>query len=231
MRPTILLGLLALLLRAASAQTQPRVAEILKRVSEIYKGVSQYEFVAEQTETRPGRVPMRAHTRIAFKAPNRYRLEGTIPGLDPNNPDFDESVMIHDGSALWFYFPKSNQYGSIPADQLAADPEGSAHTPEATDRVAMEKYRIAADFTDGAKFLREDEIEVAGAKVGCYVVSIPEKEPGPYTWWIDKKSNRVLREATAAGGTVYTTIKLGEPLPDNLFKFEPPPGARKIDLN
>jgi outer membrane lipoprotein-sorting protein len=26
---------------------------------------------------------------------------------------------------------------------------------------------------------------------------------------------------------VFTTIKLHEPLPDDLFKFEPPPGARK----
>ena len=232
MRPPILLGFLAVLPYMAPAQVQPDVAEILKEVSETYKGVSQYEFDAEQTLTLPGnKMPTLAHTRIAFKAPNQYRLEGAIPGLNPNDPDLDETVMIYDGSTLWFYLPKSNQYSSIPAEELASDPEGSAHTPEATDRVAMEKYRVAADFVDGAKVLREDEIEVAGARVGCYVVSVPEKRPGPYTWWVDKMSHRIMREVTADGSTIYTTIRLGQALPDNLFKFELPPGARKIGRN
>ena len=232
MRPTILIGLLTLLLGAAPAQAQPEVADILKKVSKTYKGVSQYDFVAEQTLKEQGdnTPPLHAHVRIAFRAPNQYRLEGMIPGLLSDDSNFEEVVMIHDGSALWFYLPKSNQYGSIPADKLAVDREGSTHTPEATDRVAMEKYRVAADFADAAKFLREDEIEVAGAKVGCYVVSVPEKWPGPYTWWFDKERYHIVREVTADGSTVYTAIKLGEPLPDRLFQFKPPPGARKVVL-
>jgi len=132
---------------------------------------------------------------------------------------------------MWFYFPKPNQYASISADTLAADSEGSAHTPEAADRVAMEKYRVAANFIDGAKLLREEEMELAGVKVSCYVVSVPQKWPGPYTWWIDKTSHRILREVTGSESTVYTTIKLGEPLPDSLFRFEPPPGAQKLTLD
>ena len=95
----------------------------------------------------------------------------------------------------------------------------------------MEKYRVAGEFADGAKLRREEEIEFSGAKIICYVVSVPEKWPGPYTWWIDKASHRIMREDTGDGSTVYTTVKLGGPLPDGLFKFEPPPGAKKIDLN
>jgi outer membrane lipoprotein-sorting protein len=228
-----MLGFLALLFGAAAGQAPPDVAEILKKVGETYKGVSQYELVAEGTLKMPGKTgaPVHVHTRVAFRAPNRYRLEGTIPGLSEENSNFDESVAVYDGSALWFYLPKSNQYASIPADKLAADDEGSAHTPQAMDQVAMQKYRVAADFIVGATFLRDDEIELAGAKVSCYVVSVPEEWPGPYTWWIDKETHRILREDKSDGSTVYTTIRLGEPLPDSLFRFEPPPGARRLDLN
>jgi outer membrane lipoprotein-sorting protein len=230
MRSRILLALPALLLRAAAGQAPPEVAEILKKVSETYKGVSEYELVAEVMEKLPGNSPP-SHVRVlvAFRAPNQYRLEGTIPGLMEDNPNLDESVMIYDGSALWFYLPRSNQYASIPADKLAADDEGSAHTPQATDQVALEKYRAAADFIDGAKFLREDEIETSGAKLSCYVVSVPEKWPGPYTWWVDKETHRIVREDKSDGSTAYTTIRLGERLPDTLFKFEPPPGARRLE--
>lgn len=231
MRTRATLGLFALLASTALAQTQPDAAKLLRKVSETYKGVSQYELVGEATARADNDAPVRAHFRIAFRAPNQYRLEGTIPGLMSDNADLDETVIIHDGTTLWFYLPKPNQYASIAADKLAADREGSAHTPEQTDRVMMEKYRVASDFADGAKLLREEEIESSGAKISCYVVSVPEKGPGPYTWWIDKATNRILREVTDEGSTVYTTIKLGERLPDDLFKFVPPPGAYKIELN
>jgi len=213
-----------LVVRGAFAQAQPDVAEVLKKVSETYKGVSEYELVAEATMTEGG-TSTRAHMRVAFRAPDRYRMEATIPGLEPTDSRLDEAVTIHDGSALWFYLPKSNQYGSIPADELAADPEGSAHTPEATDEVMMGLYRRAADLADGAKLLREEAIDVAGVAVPCYVASVMDR-----TWWVDKKTNRVVREDRGGSSTVFTLIRLGEPLPDSLFKFVPPPGARKVEF-
>ena len=56
MRRAGLFGLSMLLLRAALAQTQPDVAEILKNVSATYKTASQYEFVEDATyvEARSG---------------------------------------------------------------------------------------------------------------------------------------------------------------------------------
>jgi outer membrane lipoprotein-sorting protein len=216
---------------------QPVDAEaerILKKIGETYKGVSQYEFFADQTLTPSGKdatatIHMPMH--VAFKAPDKYRLEGAIPvgalGLDHNDADIPEVVvMVHDGSALWFYLPRSNLYYSIPADALAADREGSAHTPAATDGIFMQKYRDAADFLDGAKFLREEEIEIAGTKTGCYVVLVPQKA---YTWWVDKKTFRVLRETSPYGDTDFNVIKLNESLPDSLFTFSPPAGAQKLE--
>jgi outer membrane lipoprotein-sorting protein len=230
MRRAIILGLLTLLPGIALGQAEPNPAEILKKISDAY-AAAQYELAGTQTsKALAGGAPAQVHFRVAFKGPNQYRLEGSFAGIASDDPNMEEAVIVHDGSALWFYYPKANIYGSIPADQVAADPEGSAHTPKATDEVTMRKYRVAKDFIGGARFLREDEIEFDGAKVSCYVLSIPEKSPGPYTWWVEKTSYRVLREVTDDGSTDYTTIKLGS-APDSLFRFEPPPGARKVVLN
>src|ERR1700730_4084407 len=102
MRPPILLGLFALLLRAALAQTQPDVAEILKKVSETYKAASQYEFVADATvhEARTGR-DVTSHMRFAFKAPDRYRVEGSMPGMSVGDLGPGEAIIVHDGSVVW----------------------------------------------------------------------------------------------------------------------------------
>jgi len=50
-----------------------------------------------------------------------------------------------------------------------------------------------------------------------------------FTWWIDKKNSHVVREDSATTSTIFTTIKLGQALPDKLFKFEPP--ARMDAIN
>ncbi len=100
------------------------------------------------------------------------------------------------------------------------------------DQFAMTRYRRAADFIEGAKFLREEAIELAGTKVDCYVVAVPvQGSASLYTWWVDKQRHRILREDDSVSSAVFTTIKLNEPLPDELFTFTPPPGARKLETN
>lgn len=153
MRSKALSWVVPLLLQAVSAQPQPDVAGILKTVSETYKGVSQYELVLDQTLTPKGnQQPQSAHARVVFNAPNQYRMESTVSGSPTDDPIFDETVIVHNGSTMWFYLPRSNQYGSFPADKAAADRELSAHTPEATDHLAIEKYRDAAEYSAARSF-------------------------------------------------------------------------------
>jgi outer membrane lipoprotein-sorting protein len=223
-RPTIVIGLFVLVLRGALAQAQPDVAEILKKVSETYKGVSEYELVGDGTDTdsRSGKREA-IHMLFAFKGPNRYRMEGTGAGVAPDGSG--QSVTVYDGSVMWMYLPESNQYGSFPGSELFNDGgDGQDAKPEAMDQAMMSWYRGAGDAADGAKFLREEAIEIAGAKIDCYVVSAKDR-----TWWVNKTTSRVVREDHGRTSVVFTTIKLGEPLPDSLFKFEPPPGAKKIE--
>ena len=228
------LGLLALLLRPAASQTQPDVSLILKRVSATYRAVSQYELFANATEQSAGSAkgkPMRMH--FAFRTPNKYRFEGVMPGRrsDDDDSEPDAMVMVHDGSTLWFYLPKTNQYGFFPATELTADAPGDLGdaSPEQMDRTMVGRYRGAATFME-AKFLREEGIEFGRAKVACYVLTVSETKGGmAYTWWVDQQRYRILREDNAQSSSVFTSIKLDEPLSDDLFKFEPPPGARKVD--
>lgn len=231
---SIRFSLFALFLHAAVAQTQPNVAEILTKVGATYKAASQYEFEFEGTESI-GANTVALHGHVAFRAPDKYRMEGAMPGLTAPGPDAgEEGVIIDDGSTLWFYFPKPNQYGSIPASTLTADAPGDLGDlrPEAMDHFMAWRYRGAADFIDGAKFLREESLEIAGRKIDCYVVTLlPEKRGRTYTWWIEKKTSHIQREDGAGNSHVFTSIKLGEPLSDDLFKFEPPPGAKKLETN
>jgi len=236
----IRLGLFALFLQSATPQTQPDVAEILKKVGNTYKPVTQYEFVAEATvHEKAGEPPSVAHVVFAFKAPNKYRMQGALPGMLGKDAHLEDMLGIHDGSTLWFYFAKLNQYGSFAASELTDDAPGDLGdvSPKSMDSFMMGRFRSVGDHTGGSKFLREESIEIAGTKIACYVCHVvivsPDSGEYSFTWWIDKKRYRVLREDSAdserVSTTVFSEIKLDEPLPEELFTFKPPPGARKLE--
>jgi len=227
MRLPIRLGLTLLLSPTTFAQTHPDVAEILQKVSETYKGASQYELAADfkGRDERTGK-QVAGHMDVAVRASDRYRIEG-LPGM------LGRGTIVYDGSAVWFYLPESNQYGSFPASALTPDAPGDLGDlrPEAVDSFLMQRYWGATDFAADTRFLREQPIEYGGAKVNCYVLSISEKETKlAYTWWVDTKRHLILREDHGDSSTVFATIKLGGPIPDDRFKFTPPPGAQKVEM-
>jgi outer membrane lipoprotein-sorting protein len=220
-------GLFALLSPAAFAQSEPNAADILKKVGETYKSASQYEFIADITG-----VSAAGHMLFAFKSPDRYRLEGAFP----DSLDLDDGgIIVDDGSTVWLYQPQANQYLSFPASSLAADvPFLNVLRPE-TMRDSM-NFLEAVTFAKGAKLLREEAIEVAGIQVSCFVVTVPYSQASrgasrTDVFWIDKKAYRVMREDSGDMSVVFTTIKLGEALPDDLFEFVPPAGAKKVETH
>ena len=169
---------------------------------------------------------------MAFSASNKYRMEGKLPELAEFGQG-DEMLIVYDGSFLWFYIPKSNQYGSVPAGNLRADDPGDSGDmrPEFVREVTNAFSRLAESSKD-AKLLREDALQIEGNKAACYVVSFTDKENrGSVTVWIDEKNFHLLRLETPEGTATYSVDKLDEPLSDDLFKFTPPAGAKKIELN
>ncbi len=233
-RRSIAFWLFALLLPPALAQTQPDVAEILKKVAETYEAATQYEIVSDATtrNLKTGKEEV-MHMSAAFKAPGKYRIQGAMPGFIAGRPDFSDMTMVYDGSTLWFYLPKSHQYASFPASALTAQDAGDLYdmSPEVVDVFLIGLYRIAVNFTARAKFLRLEEIGVAGAKAACYVLSVsPDDRQPSQTWWVDTKRYVVLRSDEAASSTVFTTVKLGDPIPPERFVFVLPPGATKLEM-
>jgi outer membrane lipoprotein-sorting protein len=225
MRQTLLFGCLIAFSGASLGQTKPDVTEILKKVAETYQATKEYVLEAH-TNGREGS----GHMRLAFKGPNRYRMEGS--GLFSDDPAFADVLMVHDGSTVWFYWPKSNQYSSFPASELTNDAPGDLGDlrPEAIDDFMMSRYRDAGDYTGGATLLREETIDIRGVTVDCYVLHVPaHRDPAAYTWWVDKKDGRILREDHAGSSSVFTTINLKDPVPGNLFKFTPPRGAKSVE--
>lgn len=235
MRRAIIFCLPILLIPMALPQTPPDLTAVLKRVSEIYKAASQYELIGDATcRARPLAAVVSVHLLIAFRAPNKYRMQAGTPCLGSGTGDMGEALMVHDGSALWAYFLETNRYTSIPASALTADAAGDLGDlrPDSTDRSMMWRYRGVADVAAKAAFVREDTVTFAGAKVTCYVVVVPPQERLPaQTWWIDKISYHVIRMDDKDSSTVFTTVKLNEALPDELFKFTPPAGAVKMELD
>lgn len=169
--------------------------------------------------------------KFAFKAPSRYRMEGSAPGLGLGSPEFEEAIVVYDGTAVWWYLPKLNRYVTFPASELTADAPGDLGDlrPEAMDEFVRGRYR-GATAADSARLLRSETIAAGGAPVACYVVEVSLGGSSPYTWWVDQKRYRILHEDHGETSTVFTSIKLGEPLGDDLFRFVPPPGAKKLDL-
>jgi outer membrane lipoprotein-sorting protein len=220
------LCLTAILLPAAALpQTRPDVTEVMKKVSEKYKNVTQYEFSMDlTTKNQDTGEPITTHFLLALKNPDKYRMEGVMPGTA------GEVTTVDDGSAVWFYMARTNQYGSFPVSALKADAPGDVGDlrPEALDGFMMWRYRGASDYADSATLLRQETIDNAGAKADCFVVSVVPRGSGTYVWWIDTTSFRILREDHQGTSAAFRVIKLDEPLPDDLFRFEPPAGASKI---
>jgi len=225
---------LLVLLIAGRLAAQPDVSEILKKVNELYKGATQYEFTVEGGSDHADAGAI-VRTLVAFKAPDRYRLDGVFPGMAADAQESGGGVVfVADGSTLWLYFRKSNQYASIPASALAdhgslGDIAGVSR-PEVFDHQMIGRYRGDWNFPE-RKLLRVETIDYGGAKIDCYVVSVSEPKDGfTYTWWVDKKNYRIVREHSPGYSAVFTSIRINELLSDDLFKFVPPPGAQKVEI-
>jgi outer membrane lipoprotein-sorting protein len=222
MRSAIMLAMALLVLPAARAQTPPDLKAVLKKVSEIYKAATQYEFIGDATcRAEPLHGTQSVRMLIALRMPDKYRIMVADPCPGPLNRDMAEALIVFDGSLLWTYSRQTNLYSSVPVTALA--PGDLSHLgPNAVDHETMSAYRDATD--SPADFIREEN--------GSYVVRItPKDHSSAQTWWIDKTNYHVVRVDDDQSSVVFTTIKLNEPLPDDLFIFTPPPGAKNIVPN
>jgi outer membrane lipoprotein-sorting protein len=209
----------------APAQTQPDVARILDKVIATYQSASEYEFVLDGVGRDDGK-DITFHALFAFKAPNRYRLEGAFPGMGLGG---GESLAVHDGTNLWIYLAGENRYRSISANELAADAPGDLGDarPEFLDMNFRSGFAAMADQAKNGKLLREDILAMGGTSVPCWVI-VSKLDGQDATMWVEKDRSVILRIEAPGTNLTFTTVKVNEPLTEDLFKFDPPPGAKKV---
>jgi len=218
-------------------QTQADAVEILRKVSEAYGAATQYEVRSIVTFAEPDASFKSISSHLFYRSPDMYRWEGkTTLGAGQQDPALlakDEFLNVFDGSTLWSYFPKLNEYSAF-TDRF---PEGMS--PQDLSRFpGLGVFRdLVGDPSRSrrVRVLREERLAAgASSAADCFVIELADPLSTSIVW-IDKKRYYVLREdenigrdGKATASVVYSLVRLNEPLEDELFKFNPPPGARKV---
>jgi outer membrane lipoprotein-sorting protein len=221
MRPANLAILCALLSVPVLAQTPLSVGDILKKVQNTYESLTQWDFEAAITSTlEPGGQSTRPE-RAAGKGSSKRRME-------MGDANSGRILIVADGKNVWLYQAQPNQYS-----RKAQAPE-----PDETFSyfdVFLLPYRFGSADESDARLLREESIEIGSTKADCYVIQFqsPDRPRFVSTWWVDKRRFLVLRDdqeggpAPLAGSrTVWIKTQV-DSVPDDLFIFTPPPGAKE----
>ena len=221
MRPTNLAILCGLLSVPALAQTPLSVGDILKKVQNAYESLTQWDFEATITSTlEPGGQSTRP-VRAAGKGASLRRLE-------MGDPNSGRILIFADGKNVWTYQKQSNQYSR--KTQVREPDETFSYFD-----VFLMMYRFLAADEGDATLLREESIEIGNTKADCYVIQFKTpRSPGfASTWWVDRRRFLVLRDDQEGGPAPFVASRTiwirtqVDGVPDDLFVFTPPPGARE----
>ena len=238
MKTIAIAGLFALV---AGAQTTPDARALLKQTEEARR---QYKTYAIEQRTvvdmnGPSHARLEMAVKMSVSLPGKMRVESTS--------QFGDSIIVSDGENTWMYAGLLKQYRKMPA---ASSPEALVKSMVPAMGDVMDQLKSKDPYLS-AKLTGEEALEVAGTKLDCYVVEATLDKmalPGSMTlsggtlkMWIDKASKTMLKQ-TFTGfmqgpatkpmemnmAMTVTSQKLNEPIPDSVFVFTPPEGAKEI---
>jgi cytochrome c biogenesis protein CcmG, thiol:disulfide interchange protein DsbE len=237
--------------RPASQTTAPDAKAILKQVAETYKNLRSYHFEGrytwEHTTEAMGLKDKTNREELFVNAaikPDRTRIES-------KNTIFSVTT-VSDGKTNWVYAPAANEYTKT--DKGSVNPPKYDTTADPTANFGVAYYfpiqlSHVTDQLREAKIIGKETLEIEGRRVDClvieanYVTASTRDELTIYTrkLWIDKSRNIVLRDIQyrefkrESGSTVnskmtyiFTVARVGEPIPETLFTFAPPEGAKEV---
>lgn len=219
--PAILICGLAAMLPASPADAQD-ATEILNRTAETYRNIRTWDIQQTVVTETPGAPASRTERRERYAAvEGKHRWEQ------------DSRMSVADGKYEWTYSSLTNRY-----TRHEQDPVGGGPLP-------MGYWIPDAEKVKRARLVREDSVTVDGLAVPSYVVEIEhdfadrivrgDRPEPPETLWIDKSRYLVLKRERRtppldAAQRIWTTtlskVGINEPVPDAVFEFVPPPGAK-----
>ena len=236
----LLPGLVALALALGTlaprgdAEVAARERQLLEKIAERHGNLESYWFegtfevessVDGETQT------ITAPVRVAGRKPDRMLEDLVHPTLG--------QAMASDGTKTWVYRAALGQYVTRPgAVPPALDSASTASSGNVTRGVFIMLRHPLAGAT-GSRTLPAESLTLDGKSIRCTVVEVTSAV-ATRTYWIDPASRKVLRHritATAVGAKfetrrvetiTWSRVVLNQPLPDTLFAFRAPEGAREV---
>lgn len=237
-----LIAIAALFCILVSAQDAPDAKALLKETQDVLLKHKSYQLDQHAVIDLGGSVPTRLDmsVKMAVSSPGKLRIE--------SSGKIGSSLIVSNGEYTWMYLGTLKQYTKTAA---ASTPENLVKSLVPGMNGVMDQLK-AKDPYLSAKIVGEEQLELDGQKIDCVVVearldtiSMPgsiEMKNGVQKVWIDKASKLALKQtvtasmeggplsAPAAMNQAVTVVsrKLDAPVPDSVFVFEPPEGAKLV---
>lgn len=225
----------------ARAEDTPDAKTLLTQSRDALHAFQSYmieqQVVVEMKSAASTRVEM--PVKLAVSNPGKVRIE--------SSGQLGDMLIVSDGRNTWTYAGPLKQYTKTAA----------ASSPDALMRslgggMGQTIGSAAKDPYLTAKVTGEEPVEIEGKPIDCYVVEamldtieMPARlvlSEGTQKLWIDKKSKVAVKLTTTArmsGGPLpgfvemnqrvtVASLKVNEPVPDSVFVFTPPAGAREV---
>lgn len=178
--------------------------------------------------------------KLAASNPDKLRIE--------SNGAVGNTLVISNGENTWMYLGPLKQYTRTPA---ASSPEALMKSLNPGIADVLGEMKSKDPFLE-VQLTGEEVLEAGGTRFECFVIeSKLDKIDMPGTMkltdgvmkmWIDKKTKLTLKQTATAimqGGALrrpaemnqtinILSVKLNEPVPDSLFVFTPPEGAKEV---
>ena len=210
---------------------QPSADEILRRVSETYRGLQSYQFVAEEVvEILPGHAS-KSDISLSYSAPGKIRLEV--------RDDDGMSLLVSDGRTRWIYIPNRKQYITEPGSGDETVTRGGRKLTTPTYRsILVDHFLNLPGEGSSAVVEKEDRLNVGTDTVVCYFINVQRQDGPNDELWVDKdryivwKSKHVPPKVGKGSlPTITITLsaaKLNTELEKATFQFDPPSDVKRV---
>ncbi len=230
--------ILAFVSVAGACAESPDAQTILAQARKAYTSLKSYEIHAltvNEMENQDFDQTIRSKLLIAYRQPGKYRIESKGLGA---------TTAVSDGAQVWTYNAYLKQY----TKNESAPPLAKALN---SGQGAMFSVDRPGASVSSVKLTGEETLVIGGAAHPCYLLAVayengsprPNSDASPTTYWVDKSDYLVLKTSSrhhmdnlpgsGAGADMKMTatvesLKVDEPLQDDLFTFKPPAGAKLV---
>jgi thiol-disulfide isomerase/thioredoxin/outer membrane lipoprotein-sorting protein len=242
-RALLPLACLAVLALTSAAQPPRDGFAILRRVSAVYGKARRFYLAGDihaRLTTAAGTDTSLAWFVAASGGNGRLRDQLDAPGAT--------MARVSNGAKSWIYDGQNHQY--VEHQEPIATPDGmdSLQVQQLGGIIGaiLNSYRGILDGADSVSVLRSETVRQNGRTSVCDVVRARYSAPAAdrvmvRTYWVERERGLVLRQETSLrtqsdDGAAersetmwFRKTSVDQPIPDSVFAFRPPAGARKVD--